>query len=107
MTNLEEGLLLKLRKHNSFWSFDMENQTSVPAEILIEKTLVYLDIEDINLLFKIYPYNKIKQVWRDRLAIQGPYYARLNKLLAWMYFDIKNPERYLKTIERNHLKSFQ
>lgn len=103
----QEQLLAKLFENKRFWSFDLSRGVSIPDDILIEKTLIYLDIEDINLLFSIYPYRKIKQVWLDRIAIQGPYFARLNNLLAWMYFHIKTPDKYLKTIEKKHLKKYQ
>ena len=93
----------KLIDQNCYWSFDMRADTYVPDEILIEKTLLYLDIDDINQLFSIYPYQKIKQVWRERLVIQGHYYKRLNKLLAWLYFDVKNPEKYIKTTITQHI----
>lgn len=88
---------------NGFWSFNMIQVNEVPDDILIEKTLLYLDIDDINKLFTIYPYKKIKQVWRDRLVIQDDYYRKLNKLLAWMYFDIKNPDKYIRRTVNQHL----
>lgn len=103
--SMKEQLIEKLVKHNSFWSFDMEHLPQITDAVFIEKTLLYLDIEDINMLFKIYPHKKIKQVWIERLAVQGDYYARLNKLLAWMYFDIKQPERYLKRLENHRFKT--
>ena len=92
---------------NSFWSYQITIDDLIPDDILIEKTLIYLDIEDINKLFGIFPYKKIKQVWRDRLVIQGDYYRRLNKLIAWLYFDIKNPDRYIKRIIGLQIKKFQ
>ena len=75
----------------------------IPDDILIEKTLIYLDVEDINRLFMIYPSKKIKSVWRERLIIQGEYYYKLNRLLAWLYFGIKNPDKYLKKTINQHL----
>lgn len=75
----------------------------MPDDILIEKTLIYLDIDDINKLFTIYSFKKVKAVWRERLVIQGDYFNRLNRLLAWMYFDIKNPDKYIKTVTTLHL----
>lgn len=105
--NIQNQLLSKLITNHRFWSYDMQKAVDIPDEILIEKTLIYLDIDDINLLFQAFPYKKIKQVWLERLVIQGDYYASLNRLLAWMYFNIKNPDRYLKTIEYKHLKSLQ
>lgn len=102
-----EILKSKLLANNRFWSFDMDINSSISDAILIEKTLLYLDIEDINLLFKTYPKEKIKQIWLDRIALQGEFYARINRFIAWMYFDIKNPERYLKMLEHRKLKSYQ
>lgn len=105
-TNVQQ-LISKLALGNRFWSYDVHKSKMIPDEVLIEKTLLYLDIDDINLLFATYPYKKIKQVWLAQIAIQGSYYARLNKLLAWMYFGIKNPEIYLKRVENKHLKMYQ
>ena len=103
----QEVLISKLIKNKRFWSFKMSKNTTISDDILIEKTLIYLDIEDINLLFSIYPYKKIKQVWLERIAIQGSFFVRLNRFLAWMYFHIKNPDRYLKIVENRHLKIYQ
>jgi len=97
-----EMLSKKLIERNSFWSVKIPQE--IPDDILIEKTLIYLDIEDINKLFTLYPPKKIKQVWRNRIVTQGDYYFRLNKLLAWMYFDIKKPDQYIKTTISKHIK---
>ncbi len=103
MENVKEILTEKLMERNGFWSYNMLQTNEVPDDILIEKTLLYLDIDDINKLFTIYSYKKIKQVWRERLVIQDDYYRKLNKLLAWMYFDIKNPDQYIKRTVRQHI----
>jgi len=100
----KELLFNKLVDQKRFWSNNMNGVQVIPDDILIEKTLLYLDIDDINTLFRLYPIKKIKKVWLERLVVQGEYFARLNKFLAWMYFDIKQPERYLKMIENRHLK---
>ncbi len=106
--NIDKQILSKkLIERNSFWSYKMRQDTTIPDDILIEKTLIYLDIDDINKLFNLFPNRKIKQVWRNRLVIQGDYYRRLNKLLAWMYFDIKNPDRYIKRIVSQHVNKFE
>lgn len=105
--DIQTQLLTKLISNHRFWSYDMQKSVDIPDELLIEKTLIYLDIDDINLLFKAFSYKKIKQVWLERLVIQGAYYARLNRLLAWMYFGIKKPDIYLKKNENKHLKNYQ
>lgn len=103
----KEILSKKLIERNSFWSYKVCQDTPIPDDILIEKTLIYLDIDDINKLFTLFPYKRIKQVWRNRMVIQGDYYRRLNKLLAWMYFDIKNPDKYIKNNVRQHINKFR
>ena len=90
-------LIVRLLDQKRFWSYGMQDVVEVPDEILIEKTLLYLDIDDINLLFWLFPARKIKQVWLNRLVVQGDYYGRLNKFLAWMYFDIKKLHNLLRT----------
>jgi superfamily I DNA and/or RNA helicase len=101
--NTKQYLRQKLIEQNRLWSFDVSQEPSMPDDILIEKTLIYLDIDDINKLFTIYSFKKIKEVWRERLVIQGDYFKRLNRFLAWMYFDIKNPDKYIKTVITIHL----
>ena len=71
--------------------------------MLIEKTLIYLDMKEIDQLFLIYPFNKIKQVWRDYIIPQGEYLYTLNRFLAWYYFKIKRPDSYIKSMETRHL----
>jgi hypothetical protein len=103
----KEILCAKLIERNSFWSWKMQPGAPVPDDILIEKTLIYLDLEDINRLFDIFPNRKIKQIWLNRLVIQGDYYRSLNKLLAWLYFDIKNPDKYINSVINQHLNKFK
>jgi hypothetical protein len=104
MENIKNILSQKLIERHGFWSYDLKCDTIIPDDILIEKTLLYLDIDEINMLFTIYPNKKIKQIWRERLVIQDDYYRKLNKLLAWMYFDIKNPEKYIKRTVNQHIR---
>lgn len=107
MVDLKNILTQKLFERHVFWSYDIRSDASIPDDILIEKTLLYLDIDEINKLFLLYPSKKIKQVWRDRLVIQDDYYRKLNKLLAWLYFDIKNPDKYIKKTVTMHLNNLR
>ena len=38
------------------------------------------------------------------MVIQGDYLFDLNVMIALYYFNIKQPEKYLKRVEREHLK---
>jgi hypothetical protein len=97
----------KLIHQNRFWTYNIQPNMLVPDDILIEKTLLYLDINDIDLLFQLFPYKKIKQVWRERLAVQGDYFYNINRFLAWMYFGIKQPDKYLKTAVTQHINKLK
>jgi hypothetical protein len=39
------------------------------------------------------------------MAIQGEYMRMLNIMIAMYYFGIKNPERYLDRVEREHINN--
>ena len=104
--DIKRILFDKLIAEKSFWSYDMTGIDMVSDEILILKTLIHLDMHEIDLLFCVFPSSKIKKVWREQMAIQGEYYYSLNLFLAWYYFDIKRPKQYLKTVETKHLNIF-
>jgi hypothetical protein len=88
---------------NAFWSYDVKSYDIIPDEELIEKCFTVLDIPDIDLMFELYPRKYIKQVWRERMAIQGEYMQMLNVMIAMYYFGIKEPENYLAKVERRHI----
>lgn len=79
----------------SFWSYSMK-QSKIDDNSLIEKALLYLDFEDMERLFMCYSKRRIKEIWKHRLLSQGDYYAKINWLLAVLFFDIKRPDKYLK-----------
>lgn len=99
---LKQSLLEKLIKEKAFWSYNMDSVKSISDDVLIAETLIHLDIEEINQLFQIFSKQKIRKVWLEQLVIQGDYYKELNRLYAWFYFDIKNPDRYLKSVVSRH-----
>jgi len=106
---LRRSLFRKLKRENAFWSYNPESVTlhNCDDETLIYKTLVHLDIKEINQLFSIYDKAKIQEVWERELCIQGDFYRRLNKFLAYCYFDIDDPKKYIRKIEKQHLKNIE
>jgi len=96
-------LLRKLKKENCFWSYDVSKMKSISDESLIENVLLYLDIEDINMLFRFFGFKKVKRVWLDRVAPLGEMFRSYNILYAWYYFGAKRPEAYVKSIETRHV----
>lgn len=100
---IKYGLTEKLKQGHCFWSFNEEAIKEVPDDILIEKTLLHLDMEEIKQLFLLYPFKKIKRVWLDYLVPQGEYLYTLNRFLAWYFFKVKRPDAYIKSMATRHL----
>ena len=100
---IKQELLAKLKQEHCFWSYNEDSITEIPDDILIEKTLLHLDLEEINQLFSIYPFEKIKRVWLDCLVPQEDYLYTLNRFLAWYYFKAKKPDAYIKSMATRHL----
>ena len=101
---LKNELVAQLLKVNAFWSYANVSAEKIPADELIEKTFIYLDLRDIAKLFELYTKDYVRKIWRENMAIQGDYLFNLNVMIALYYFDIKQPEKYLKRMERKHLK---
>ena len=102
--NIKNELVRQLLEINAFWSYTNISAENISEEELIEKTFIYLDLKDINRLFELYSREYIRKVWRDKMAVQGDYLFDLNVMIALYYFDIKQPEKYLKRVERKHIK---
>ena len=87
MDNLKNILLKKLVEESAFWSYDITYVNSIQDDILIEKTLIYLDLDEINLLFEIFSFTYVKKIWKERLLSQEPFYHNFNKFFGWFYFN--------------------
>jgi hypothetical protein len=98
---IKNNLTLKLHQENAFWSFIVPANGMVPDDILIEKVLQHLDIDDIHLIFKLFPKRKIQVIWKEKMLSQEPMYHGLNRLLAFLFFNIKDPDRYIRDYARN------
>ncbi|MDD6002129.1 MAG: hypothetical protein PUC50_08075 [Bacteroidales bacterium] len=93
-------LIDKLKEEKCFWSYASGfADCDVPDEIIIEKTLVYLDLDEIKVLFELYGKQMVKRVWLERLVPQGDYLYSLNRFFAWFYFRVKKPDMYIKSME--------
>lgn len=89
----KEELYTKLKKQNIFWSY---NTSVMPKdEIIIEQTLVYAGVEDIQSLFSVFKPSQIKRVWVRKIIPDLRYY-KLNYYLGKIFFNIKNIEAYIE-----------
>ncbi len=85
---VKQELLAKLKQKNCFWSYNADSIKNISDEILIEKTLLHLDLNDINRLFIIYPFKKTKKVWLDYLIPREDYLYTLYRFFAWYQINL-------------------
>ena len=85
-----------LNSRNFLWSYNISNGNILSDEIIIEKSLLHLEFEELPMLFSLYNFNYIKKIWRENIVSQGEYYNIINWLLAVLFFNIQNPDKYLK-----------
>lgn len=83
---IKQELLSKLKQEHCFWSHNENSIKGISDDMLIEKTLLHLDLEEINQLFQIYPFKKIKQVWLNYLVPQEEYLYTLNRFFCMVLF---------------------
>lgn len=97
---LRKQLYESLVAKNAFWSYKAQAMENIPDKLFIEKCLMTLDEQGIEMLFELFPRKRIRRVWRERMAIQGDHMLTLNVAIATKYFGIKEPERYLARAEQ-------
>lgn len=97
----------KLKKEHAFWSVDPSSLSDIPDEVLIEKTLLHLDIEDVRSLFVLFPQSRIKALWKEKMLSQEPMFHQLNRLYAYLFFNLKDPDSYIRNYMNQKQKAIQ
>lgn len=88
----KKQFFLKLKKQNIFWSYD--TSSILTDEIIIEQTLIYADVADIQNLFSIFKLAEIKKVWEQKI-VPDSRYRKLNYYLGKIFFNINNIDAFL------------
>lgn len=96
-------LIKKLKQEHCLWSYENDSINDIPDDVLVELVMLYLDIEEINLLFKLFGYKKVKKAWIENVVAQGERYYNLNYFFAWYYFHAKQPRSYVKAMATRQL----
>ena len=96
-------LIQKLKQEHCLWSYENDSIKDIPDDVLVELVMLYLDIEEIDLLFKLFDYKKVKQAWIENVVAQGEQYYTLNYFFAWYYFHAKQPRSYVKAMATRQL----
>lgn len=102
-SEIRQYLIGKLKDERRFWSYDTNSIDDVPDDILIEKVMIYLDLDDIDKLFLLLPYSQIHRSWLRNLIPLGERFYSLNRFLALYYFKAKRPGAYVKSMMTRHI----
>lgn len=101
--SVKSYLIEKLKQEHCLWSYDNDSIQDMPDDLLIELVMLYLDIDEINMLFNIFSYKKMKRAWIENVVAQGERYYNLNYFFAWYYFHAKRPRSYVKAMATRQL----
>lgn len=101
--DIKPFLIKKLKQEHCLWSYENDSIQDIPDDVLVELVMLYLDIDEINLLFRLFDYKKVKRAWIENVVAQGERYYNLNYFFAWYYFHAKQPRRYVKSMATRQL----
>ncbi len=90
----KETLFKKMQAQNIFWSYAAETSKDIPDSVFIEHILIYADVDEIKVLFKVFSKEEIKRVWDEKM-VPDSRYRRVNYYLAKFFFEIEDIEQYL------------
>lgn len=101
--DIRHELLLRLKQQHCLWSYENDSVQDIPDDVLVELVMLYLDIEEINMLFQLLGYKAVKRAWIENVVAQGERYYNLNYFFAWYYFHAKQPRSYVKAMATRQL----
>jgi len=101
--DIKPFLIEKLKQQHCLWSYENYSIQDIPDDVLVELVMLYLDIDEINLLFQLFGYKKMKRAWIENVVAQGNRYYNLNIFFAWYYFHAKRPRSYVKAMATRQL----
>ena len=100
---IRNTLIEKLKQQHCLWSYENDSIQDIPNDVLVESVMLYLDIEEIDLLFQLLGYKEVKRAWIENVVAQGERYYNLNYFFAWYYFHAKRPRCYVKAMATRQL----
>ena len=101
--DIRQVLIERLKQHHCLWSYESDSVQDIPDGVLVELVMLYLDIDEIDMLFRLLGYKAVKQAWLENVVVQGERYYNLNCFFAWYYFHVKQPRRYVKSMATRQL----
>lgn len=89
----------RLRKLGAFWNYAPD--ALIPAEVMIEEGLRWADVEELLMIFRLFPRPQIRAIWREKLIPDTRLYPH-NYYLARIFFNIQNPKRYIVPLQKKY-----
>ena len=93
----KKALTQYLDDMGALWSYRIELDTILSDRELIVKSLTYLELEEMDLLFDIFPYETVRDVWIKEM-LPSDYDIILNKILAYLIFEVDNFNKFRKDV---------
>ena len=101
--DIKPYLIVQLKEQHCLWSYESSSIEDIPDDVLVELVMLYLDIDEINMLFRLFDYKTVKRAWIENVVAQGERYYNLNYFFAWYYFHAKRPRSYVKAMATRQL----
>jgi len=89
----------RLRQLGAFYSYAPDAE--INDNVLIEQCLRWGDVPEILQLFEMFNKQKIRKVWRETMIPDTRIYPH-NYYLALIFFDIKNPKKYILPLQEKY-----
>ena len=93
----KKALTQYLDDMGALWSYRIGLDTILSDIELIVKSLTYLELEEMDLLFDIFPYETVRDVWIKEM-LPSDYNIILNKILAYLIFEVDNFDEFRKDV---------
>lgn len=93
----KKALTQYLDDMGALWSYRIGLDTILSDIELIVKSLTYLELEEMDLLFDIFPYETVRDVWIKEM-LPSEYDIILNKILAYLIFEVDNFNEFRKDV---------
>jgi hypothetical protein len=98
----KKDLVEYLKNRNNLWSYDKSKINYLPDDLFIELILIYGDIEEIVSLELLYPIEKIRDIWEEKLLPNG-YFEYAAVYVAFATFGIIKPFEYVRKFNTSHV----
>lgn len=103
----KQKLFGRIKAKGLFWSYAPDiTYDSSKDNLLCETVLKYADMDDIRILFTLYPEPDLKAAWEKYVKPDGRF-KRLNYMLARVFFHLDVEANDFENLHHERLAKFQ